>query len=75
MYYQKHQSGRLPDTPIQILPEASIRKLTEFHNPECKKINVQFLYRDDFVFAQHCGVQEEKYRGVGKNCPFFFARI
>jgi len=44
----------------KILPEATIRKFTGFYNPECKKINVQFLYGDSFIFAQYCGVQEEK---------------
>jgi len=25
---------------------------------KCKKINIQFLYRDDFVFAQHVGCRK-----------------
>jgi len=25
--------------------------------------------RDIIVFALHCGVQEEKCRGAGRNCP------
>jgi len=25
--------------------------------------------RDIFVFVLHCGVQEEKRRGAGRNCP------
>ena len=60
MYYQKHQSGRLPNAPIQ--------KFTKFHNPKCKKINVQFFYRDGFVFTQHCGSAGRKFRCAGRNC-------
>jgi len=33
------------------------------------------LYRDSFVFAQLCGVQEEKCRGAGRNYLLFLAYI
>jgi len=61
MYYQKHQSGKLSDAPTQ--------KFIGFHNPEYKK-KVYSLFRDSFVFAQLVGVQEEEYRGAGRNCLY-----
>jgi len=51
-FYWKHQSENLPNFVIQ----------------NAKKINVQFLYKNGFVFAQYCGVQEEKCRYAGRNC-------
>jgi len=45
-----------------------IQKFTEFHNPKYKKNKyTEFSYRDGFVFAK--GVQEEKCRSAGRNCP------
>jgi len=36
-----------------------------------KKNKCAVLYRDGFVFAKHCGVQEERCRVAGRKCPPF----
>ena len=52
------------------LPEAPIRKFTEFHNPEYKKIYKSTIYIGTILsLPNFVGVQEEKCRGVGRNYP------
>jgi len=51
------------------LPEAPIRKFTEFHNPEYKKIYKSTIYIGTILsLPNFVGVQEEKCRGAGRNC-------
>jgi len=47
--YWIHQSRRLPDS--------SIWKINGFTNPECKKINVDFLFRK--ITELHCPEEEK----------------
>jgi len=51
------------NTVINVLPEVAIRKVTECFNPKFyQKCQFKSLLQNFFVFAQHCGVQEEKCR-------------
>ena len=66
MYYRKHQSKRLLDASIQILLGAPVQKFTGFHN-RMQTNKCTFLYRNNFIFAEHCWVEEEKCMGAERN--------
>ena len=50
-----------------------IQKFIGFHNPEYKKNKCTVLYRNSFIFAQPCEVQEEKCRRAGRKCPIILS--
>jgi len=66
MYCRNHQSGRLPNTPIQNFTRSANPKIYRISYPECKK-KYSFYIGTVLSLNNIMRVQEEKYKGAERN--------